>query len=92
MARLERAKDSSGDQLPPKQVSWRAQQARYVVSVDGQAKSSFEDKADAEAEAGKILARFPKLQVRVTDSQRDSVQMLGPTKAPEEPAGESTGE
>ena len=76
MARLESPKESSTSsepQLPPKQISWRAQMARYVVSVDGQAKSSYATREAAEAEAQRISARFPILQVRVSDWQRDTV-------------------
>ena len=68
-----------------RQLSKRAQMARYVVFVDNQAKSSFDTLAAAEAEASRILTAFPILSVRVADSETDSARMLGPTKAKDEP-------
>lgn len=81
-------KTSFGDQLPPKQVSWRAQMPRFVVEVDGQAKSGFAEHAEAEAEAKRIKAAFPKLQVKVVDWETDSVRTLGATQAKPEPEAE----
>ena len=89
MARLElnkEAQTSGESQTPPRQVSWRSHMARYVVVVDGQAKSSYAKQDDAEVEAKKISSKFPILQVRVKDWERDSVTTLGPTSAPPEPA------
>lgn len=74
-------KSTFGDQLPPKQVSWRSQMARFVVEVDGQAKSGFATRDLAEAEAKRISDAFPKLQVKIADWETDSVRTLGPTQA-----------
>jgi hypothetical protein len=74
-------KPAFGDQLPPKQVSWRTQMPRYVIEVDGQAKSGFETRELAEVEAKRISDAFPKLQVRIADWEFDSVRTLGPTQA-----------
>lgn len=63
----------------PKQLSKRAQTARYVVYVDHQAKGSFGNLADAEEQAQKILMSFPKLAVKVVDEDNNSVNTLGPT-------------
>ena len=82
-------KPVAGDQLPPKQVSWRTQMPRYVVEVDGQAKSGYPVRADAEAEAKRISDAFPKVQVRIADWQADSVKTLGKTTAKVEPEVES---
>ena len=74
-------KQSFGDQLPPKQVSWRSQMQRFVVEVDGQAKTDYPTRELAEVEAKRISDAFPKLQVKIADWQSDSVTKLGPTKA-----------
>ena len=74
-------KQSFGDQLPPKQVSWRTQMQRFVVEVDGQAKSDYPTRDLAEVEAKRISSAFPKLQVKIADWQSDTVTKLGPTKA-----------
>ena len=74
-------KQSFGDQLPPKQVSWRTQMQRFVVEVDGQAKSDYPTRELAEVEAKRISDGFPKVQVRIADWQSDSVTKLGKTVA-----------
>lgn len=79
----------SNDQQPARQLAKRAQMARYVVSVDGQPKSSFDTREPAEAEARRILAGFPVVTVKVADSEADSVKMLGPTSEPEDTTPES---
>jgi hypothetical protein len=81
-------KPSFGDQLPPKQVSWRAQMPRFVVEVDGQAKSGFAERELAEAEAKRISDAFPKLQVKVVDWETDSVRTLGATQGKPEAEAE----
>ena len=62
-----------------RQPTKHAQTARYVVYVDNQAKSSFDSREGADAEARRILAAFPILTVRVADSENDSATALGPT-------------
>lgn len=57
----------SEPQQPPKQVNWRSQLNRYVLVVDGQTKSSFTDKTVADAEAKRLLDRWPALSVRIDD-------------------------
>ncbi len=42
---------------------------RYVLLVDRQAKRSFNDRQDAEAEAKRILDRFPHLHVGIEDQE-----------------------
>jgi hypothetical protein len=54
-----------GDRRPVK----RGQYARFVVSVDRQIKSSFDTRAEAKAEADRLLARFANLAIAVSDSQ-----------------------
>jgi hypothetical protein len=51
----------------PRQLARRAKTARFVVSVDRQAKSSFNSREDAEKEVQRILSAFPKLSASVTD-------------------------
>lgn len=79
----------SNDQQPARQLAKRAQMARYVVSVDGQPKSSFDTREPAEAEAKRILDKFPVVTVKVQDSEADSAKTLGATSAREEPQDES---
>ena len=67
----------------PIPVQKRPQTARYVVSVDGQAKSSFPIREEADAYARNITDRFPKVVVLVTDSEHDSVKMFEATLAAE---------
>ncbi len=73
------------DNAVPRQLSKRMQMARFVVYVDQQAKSSFETRDAADAEAARILKAFPILAVRVADAEDDSIKALGPTKAKDEP-------
>jgi hypothetical protein len=51
----------------PRQLARRAKTARFVVSVDHHAKSSFDNREDAEKEAQRIMGAFPKLSASVTD-------------------------
>ena len=44
---------------------------RYVLLVDSQAKRSFDSWDDAEAEAKRILDRFPHLHVGVEDREKN---------------------
>ena len=76
---------SNEPQLPPRQLSKRPQTARFVLSVDGQAKSSYDTREAAEAAAKRISDKFPVPTVTVTDTEQDSVRNLGPTQAPKEP-------
>lgn len=43
--------------------------SRFVLSVDGQRKSSYEDFADAMAAGGKIAQAYPRVSVSVHDQQ-----------------------
>ena len=43
--------------------------ARYILLVDRQAKRGFDAREEAEAEARRILERFPNLNVRIEDSE-----------------------
>jgi hypothetical protein len=45
---------------------------RYVLLVDRQAKGSFDDRDAAEAEAKRILERFPHLRVGVEDREHQA--------------------
>jgi hypothetical protein len=67
------------DQLQKRQLAKRAQMARYVVSVDRQAKSSFDEREAADREAARISDAFARVTVAVSDSENDSAQTLGPT-------------
>jgi hypothetical protein len=51
----------------PRQLARRAKTARFVVSVDRQAKSSFDSREDAEKEVQRIRSAFPKLAAGVTN-------------------------
>jgi hypothetical protein len=51
----------------PRQLARRAKTARFVVSVDHQPKSSFDNREDAEKEVQRITNAFPKLSAGVTD-------------------------
>ena len=73
-------------QQTPKQLSKRARMDRYVVYVDQQAKTSFDTREAAEAEAERIRTAFPVVAVRVSDEDNNSVATLGPTSAPDETA------
>ena len=46
---------------------------RYILVIDGQRKSSYVDAASAQAEADKIQAAYPRLNVVIHDQE----QMLG---------------
>ncbi len=70
----------------------RAISARYVVSVDHQNKSGFDTREAAETEATRIRSMHPILTVEVADSEMDTVTMLGPTFAKEEPEEAEEGE
>ena len=70
----------------PIPVQKRPQTARYIVSVDGQAKSSFDTPEAADVYARNITDRFPKVVVLVTDSVHDSVKIFEATLAAENAA------
>jgi hypothetical protein len=72
------------DQLQKRQLAKRAQMARYVVSVDRQAKSSFDTRDAADQEATRISQAFTRVTVTVSDSENDSVKTLGATVDPNE--------
>ncbi len=59
----------------------RPQTARYVVTVDHQAKSSFDTCEGAEQEARRISDGFPKVVVKVTDTESDSTKTFGQAQA-----------
>jgi hypothetical protein len=52
----------------------RVDLGRFVVSVDGQAKAGFRERAEADAMADKIRAGFPKVVVSIADKSADSEQ------------------
>jgi len=80
------------DQLQKRQLAKRAQMARYVVSVDRQAKSSFETREAADEEARRIATAFARVTVTVSDSDNDSAKTLGPTAdAPVEQSAADSG-
>jgi hypothetical protein len=60
----------SADNSRPTNASAKVAYERFVVSVDGQAKSSFPQLADAQKEADRITAGYPKVVVRVLDGER----------------------
>jgi hypothetical protein len=59
----------------------RPQTARYVVAVDHQAKSSFDTCEAADQEARRISDGFPKVVVKVTDTESDSTKTFGQARA-----------
>lgn len=73
------------DHQQKRQLAKRAQLARYVVSVDRQAKSSFDARAAADEEAARISGAFTRVTVTVSDSENDSVKLLGPADDLPEP-------
>ena len=58
------------DNSRPTNASAKVAYERFVVSVDGQAKSSFAAIADAQREADRISTGYPKVVVRVLDGER----------------------
>jgi hypothetical protein len=52
----------------------RGQYARFVVSVDRQIKSSFDTRAEAQAEADRLSAKFANLTIAVNDSQEPLIR------------------
>ena len=61
---------AAADRRPVK----RGQYARYVVSVDRQIKSSFDTRAEAQAEADRLSVKFAKLTIAVNDSQEPLIR------------------
>ena len=61
----------------------RPQTARYVVTVDHQAKSSFDTCEAADQEARRISDGFPKVAVKVIDSETDSTKTFEQAQAPD---------
>ena len=57
----------------PRQASRGIQLGRYVVSVDGQAKSGYPQKDAADAQADKIRKAFPRVSVTVTDAMNSGL-------------------
>jgi hypothetical protein len=55
-------------------TSWRATHERFVVTVDGQTKSSFASAEDAQREADRIASGHPKVVVHVLDGTRHLVR------------------
>ena len=64
------------DQQARRELAKRPKMARYVVSVDLQAKSSFDTREAADKEARRISDAFPILTVHVEDSEEDSVKLF----------------
>lgn len=58
----------------PMNIAANVVSARFVVSVDRQAKSSFADVQDAQREADRISASYPRVVVHVSDRTRELVQ------------------
>ena len=65
-------------------ASTRLSYERFVVSVDGQAKSSFAKVEDAQKEADRIATGYPKVIVRILDGTRRLVR-----EYPDEPQVEA---
>lgn len=65
---------SNQEQPQPRQLSKRAQTARFVVSVDHQAKRSFDNLKDAQIEAKRIANAFPILNVEVDDMENGTLR------------------
>ncbi len=61
----------------PRQPSRRMPTERYVVYVDHQPKNNYSTRADADAEAKRILDAYPVLCVEVADAEQDSATVLG---------------
>ena len=76
----------SDEQQPGRKPPKRVQLDRYVVSVDGQAKTGYTDRAAAEAEAERIRQKYPRVSVGVTDQERDDIVQREPER--EEPVAE----
>lgn len=65
--------------------AWRPPKSeRYVLSVDHQAKSSFDSYEAANAEAERISESFPNVVVKVSDIEQNSVTTLKPLAGKEE--------
>ena len=78
---------SSGDKRPtnaPSKVAYE----RFIVSVDGQAKSSYANAEDAQREADRIVTGYPKVIVQGLDGTRSLVREY-PDKAAVEGAPDS---
>lgn len=67
---------SNQEQPQPRQLSKRAQTARFVVSVDHQAKRSFDKLKDAQDEAKRIAEAFPILNVEVDDMENGTLKPI----------------
>lgn len=67
---------SNQEQPQPRQLSKRAQTARFVVSVDHQAKRSFDKLEDAQVEAKRIADAFPALNVEIDDMENGTIKPL----------------
>lgn len=65
---------SNQEQPQPRQLSKRAQTARFVVSLDHQAKRSFDNLKDAQIEAKRIADAFPMLNVEVNDMENGTLK------------------
>ena len=78
---------SSGDNRPTN-ASSRVIHERFIVSVDGQAKSSFANAEDAQKEADRIVTGYPKVVVNVLDGTRHLVREY-PDKVVAEGASDS---
>ena len=69
---------------PKRQLSRAMETKRFVVSVDHQAKRSYDTRAEAEDEARKISTAYPVVAVQVTDVEQGSRDMAKLAPAPGE--------
>ncbi|MDB5545524.1 MAG: hypothetical protein JWO64_2673 [Hyphomicrobiales bacterium] len=64
--------------------------SRYILVIDGQRKSSYGDAASAQAEADKIQAAYPRLNVVIHDQEKvRDITGHDDAEAPETDLGES---
>jgi ketosteroid isomerase-like protein len=75
----------------PSNASSKVAYERFVVSVDGQAKSSFAREDDAQAESKRITDQYPRVVVHVRDGDRHLVREY-PDKPGEVRENSSSGE
>ena len=78
---------------PQRQLSRIQETKRFVVLVDHQAKRSYDNREEADAEALRIKTEYPVVTVNVTDTEQDSLNMAklapGPDDKPREDSAEA---
>ncbi len=67
-----------------KQLARFMETKRFVVSVDHQAKRSYDTREEADAEAKRISTAYPVVAVHVTDIEQDSRNLAKLAPTPEE--------